>query len=62
MGHKYPSHLRLTDAQKKMIRDVERNPFYKPKSARTRTRFERLQEKKILIVNKNGRVKVELPE
>lgn len=47
---------------KKMIRDVERDAFYKPKSARTRKRFALLQDKKILKVNKNGRVKVELPE
>ena len=53
MGWKFDSNL--TDAQRNMLRQIQRDPYYKPKSTTTRKRLQTLIEKGYVEVNARGR-------
>ncbi len=58
MGWKYTS--TLTPAQRAMLRKLETNPMYVPRSARTKTRLKRLIALGYVTTNKRGRKTVTL--
>lgn len=53
MGWKY--HHTLTSAQRDMLRSIEKDPHYRPKSTRTRRRLKTLIDNGFVVVGKRGR-------
>ena len=62
MGWKYPSST--TPAQRRLLRAVERDPFYKPRSAALKKRYTALVDKHLIEVlsERTGKAKVNLEE
>ncbi len=58
MGWKYTS--TLTPAQRAMLRKIENDPTYIPRSARTKSRLKRLIALGYVTTNKRGRKTVNL--